>query len=356
MSQLQRSSPTQDIPANASESSFRVRPHRLDDAPLRSKVALMVVAGVVVGIGVDLMADRLHNVELLGRQVPGAVVAVLGFLAAASVLILLGQWWIAAPYDRLVRQLDRVANRRQVNDLGELPLTRRDEAGRIARAMHRVTSIAIRDGREAKQLRKTLDQRVRTATQRATIQLRRLALRDPLTDLGNRRFLDMQLEKVVHAARESDTNIAVMAIDMDGFKRVNDELGHDVGDEMLVLLAGLLRACTRHDDLVVRLGGDEFILLMPGCDHARAAHLADNIRAMFRQQTHASHTKGPHVSLSAGIASIEHDGCTIGSALLKLADQRLYDAKRQGKGRTCAGARKSPPRRGARSELQVHGV
>lgn len=336
MSQLQASKPTQDVPAHASDETYRARAHRLDDAPLRSKVALMVVAGVMVGVGVDLMADRLDGAVLLGRQVPGIVAGLLGFLAAASTLILLGQWWIAAPYDRLVRQIDRVADRRRPDDLSDLPLTRRDEAGRIARAMHRVTSVAIRNNNEARHLRRTLDDRVRHATHRATIQLRRMALRDPLTDLGNRRFLDLQLEKVVHAARESETDVAVLAIDMDGFKQVNDALGHDAGDELLVMLAGLLKACTRHDDLIVRLGGDEFVVLMPGCDHPRATHLADSIRTMFRQQTRSSHPGGPGVDLSAGVSSIDHDHQTTGSGLLKLADQRLYQAKRQGKARTCA--------------------
>lgn len=337
MSQLQSNTPTRDVPAHASEDNYRTRAHRLDDAPLRSKVALMVVAGVMVGVGVEIMANQLDGAVLLGRQVPGFVAGLLAFLAAASTLILLGQWWIAAPYDRLVRQIDRVAERRRPDDLSALPLTRRDEAGRIARAMHRVTSVAIRHNNEAKHLRRTLDQRVRKATHRATIQLRRMALRDPLTDLGNRRFLDLQLEKVIHAANESQTDVAVLAIDLDGFKQVNDKLGHDTGDELLVLLAGLLKACTRHDDLTARLGGDEFVVLMPGCDHRRANHLADSIRTLFRQQTRNSYPDGPNVCLSAGIASINYDVLKTGSDLLKLADQRLYQAKRRGKGQTCAG-------------------
>ncbi|MEM1353408.1 MAG: diguanylate cyclase [Planctomycetota bacterium] len=336
MSQLQSPNPTRDVPAHASEGDYRPRTHLLDDAPLRSKVALMVVTGVMVGIGVDLLSQRLDGAVVFGRELPGTVIALVTFLVASSALILVGQWWIAAPFDRLVRQIDRVAERRSSDDLSALPLTRRDEPGRIARAMHRVTSIAIRHNYEARQLRRTLDDRVRQATERATVQLRRMALRDPLTDLGNRRFLDLQLEKVIHAARESQTDVAVLAIDMDGFKQVNDALGHDCGDELLVLLAGLLKACTRHDDLAVRLGGDEFVVIMPGCDHERAAHLADSLRNMFQQQTRAAHDDGPVVGLSAGVASIEKDQQDTGRALLKLADQRLYEAKRRGKAQTCS--------------------
>lgn len=314
----------------------RPRTHRLDDAPLRSKVALMVVAGVMVGIGVDLAADYLGTVTILGREIPSTLFGVVGFMLSASVLILLGQWWIATPYDRLVRQIDKVADRRQMDDLSSLPLTRRDEAGRIARAMHRVTTVAIRDGRDIRQLRKTLDVRVRTETQRATAELKRMALRDPLTDLGNRRFLEHQLAPIVDVTREADAELCALAIDLDGFKQVNDTRGHDTGDELLVLLAGLLKACTRHDDLCIRVGGDEFVVLMPGCDTARAVAVADSIRALYRQQAGATLRQGPYTDLSVGVAALQHDRCRDGELLLKLADQRLYAAKRAGKGRTCA--------------------
>ena len=329
------STSTQQLPAHAKSQADRPRTHRLDDAPLRSKVALMVVAGVMVGIGVHLVSEQMHNTVLLGRQVPGEIVAMLGFLVTGSLLILLGQWWIASPYDRLVKQIDRVANRRHITDLSALPLTRRDEAGRIARAMHRVTTVAIRDGREARQLRRTIDRRVKDEIRRATSQLRRLALRDSLTELGNRRFLDMQLPRIVTAAEESNTDVSAMVIDMDGFKQVNDRLGHDAGDELLVLVAGLLRACTRHDDLAIRLGGDEFVVLMPGCDIQRACELADSIRMLFRQQAKSMLSKASlSADLSVGVASLAEDQITDGYALIKLADQRLYQAKRTGKGKT----------------------
>jgi diguanylate cyclase (GGDEF)-like protein len=334
------SSQTRHLPATHRSDDERVRPHRLDDAPLRSKVALMVVAGVMVGIGVHLVSDKLHNTVVFGRQVPGEIVAMLGVIAAGSILILLGQWWIASPYDRLVKQIDKVANRRRITDLSALPLTRRDEAGRIARAMHRVTTVAIRDGREARQLRRTIDRRVKNEIRRATTQLRRLALRDSLTELGNRRFLDLQLPRIVEAAEASQTDVSAMVIDMDGFKQVNDRLGHDAGDELLVLVAGLLKACTRHDDLTARLGGDEFVVLMPGCDIQRACELADSIRVLFRQQAKSLLDKaGLTADLSAGVASLDEDDLADGYELIKLADQRLYKAKNTGKGRTCSGDR-----------------
>ena len=327
---------TQELPTKERSETDHVRAHRLDDAPMRSKIALLVVTGVLLGILVHLLSTRLNNSVILGRQVPSEVLAMIGFLVTGSTLILIGQWWIASPYDRLVKQIDKVAERRHITDLSALPLTRRDEAGRIARAMHRVTTVAIRDGREARQLRRTIDKRVQEETHRSTEQLRRLALRDPLTELGNRRFLNEQLPRLIEAAEASDTDVSAMVIDMDGFKQVNDRLGHDMGDELLVLVAGLLKACTRHDDMTVRLGGDEFVVLMPGCDRPRAIELSNSIRMLFRQQASSILSRANlNADLSAGVASLADDNVTDAAALIKLADQRLYEAKRSGKGRTC---------------------
>lgn len=303
---------------------------------MRSKIALMVVAGVLVGILVHMVSARLNNSVVFGRQIPSEILAMVGFLVSGSSLILIGQWWIATPYDRLVRQIDKIAERRKITDLSALPLTRRDEAGRIARAMHRVTTVAIRDGREARQLRRTIDTRVQEETHRSTEKLRRLALRDPLTELGNRRFLDEQLPRLIEAAQQSGTDVSAMVIDMDGFKQVNDQLGHDAGDELLVLVAGLLKACTRHDDMTVRLGGDEFVVFMPGCDRHRAIELSNSIRMLFRQQA-ASLLKRANLTadLSAGVSSLNAENIDDAATLIKIADQRLYQAKRSGKGRTC---------------------
>ena len=83
-------------------------------------------------------------------------------------------------------------------------------------------------------------------------------------------------------------------------------------------------------------GGDEFVVLMPGCDTQRAVTVADSIRALYRQQATATLRQGPYTDLSVGVAALQADRCRDGELLLKLADQRLYAAKRAGKGRTCA--------------------
>ncbi|MFW5683090.1 MAG: GGDEF domain-containing protein, partial [Phycisphaeraceae bacterium] len=109
--------------------------------------------------------------------------------------------------------------------------------------------------------------------------------------------------------------------------------GHAAGDELLVLLGSLLQASTRDDDLACRLGGDEFAVFMPGVSDQRLHNFTQQLTRHFRQQVRAMHPGGPFADLSIGIATMKRDGLHTGQKLLDKADERLYQAKRSGKGR-----------------------
>ncbi|QDU71994.1 GGDEF domain-containing protein [Mucisphaera calidilacus] len=219
----------------------------------------------------------------------------------------------------------------------KLPLEREDEIGQVARAMARVCRNSIRKGFEAQQLRRTIDQRVRLATRKATSRLQRETLRDPMTDLGNRRFLEEQGPKLFDATEASDLSLLCVAIDLDHFKAVNDTLGHAAGDDVLVFVGSLIKATTREDDMAVRLGGDEFLVLMPGADFDRGLKFAAQLRSLFTQQTGLLTRGGPKPDLSIGIAERLSDRCDSLQSLMERADERLYTAKRNGRGRAEAG-------------------
>ena len=221
--------------------------------------------------------------------------------------------------------------------LDELPTDSPGEAGRLARAVRELCVHRIRHHHDAKRLRRTLDSEVGHATRRATADLKRLAHRDPLTGLGNRRAMDERLPGLLASAEAGGRDVVCVLIDMDHFKRVNDTLGHAAGDGLIRLLADLVRSLTREGDLAVRLGGDEFVLFLPTADAERASGLAEQLRGLFRQQTRAQVNDEPRPDLSAGVASRIADGTLDGPALLELADRRLYEAKRQGRGRTVSG-------------------
>ncbi len=303
------------------------RPTDWTDAPLRSKVHLLMMLAVLTG-ALIVKADLWWGPSFWHAM--GALALAITALAA------LAQAWVNVPIENLARRAELIARVNKPSALRKLPIGRHDEVGRLAKSIQLIGVSALRTQREATHLRRTLDHRVVAATRRATRQLKHLAMRDPLTELGNRRFLDDQLEPLTRQVADAGHDLICILLDLDDFKPVNDRLGHEAGDELLVLLSGLLRASVRHDDLCVRLGGDEFAVFMPGATLARAEQFAEGLRKLFRQQVRVMHRNGPHPDLSIGIASLRADRARTGDDLLRVADRRLYDAKHNGKGHTVA--------------------
>jgi len=155
--------------------------------------------------------------------------------------------------------------------------------------------------------------------------LRRLAETDALTGLANRRALDHLLPE--HADPEAP--MAIVMLDVDHFKEVNDRLGHAAGDQVLVDIARALQAGVRLEDSVVRYGGEEFLIVLPGA-HADAAYeTAERVRLSVRSAVNAS---GKPISISAGVAVRGESESR--DALFARADAALYEAKRTGRDRT----------------------
>jgi len=157
--------------------------------------------------------------------------------------------------------------------------------------------------------------------------MRRFALRDPLTGLANRRALDERLGYEIARHTRQGENFAVLALDLDGFKAVNDRFGHDAGDELLRDAAFALVDAVRAQDTVVRLGGDEFCVLAPQTGPASAEHLTARVREAL-----AGVTAGlSGLSASIGAAVFPADGTTP-EALLAAADLAALEAKRRSRG------------------------
>ena len=160
-----------------------------------------------------------------------------------------------------------------------------------------------------------------------------LAVTDELTGLYNRRYFDRHLNVMLGKALEQDRDIALMILDIDHFKAVNDNHGHDVGDAVLREFAARLRRNIRGVDLACRFGGEEFVVLMPDTDTGQAEAVAERVRqSMAEKPFEVGPSRPLSVTVSAGVALNESHTDTPES-LVKRADVALYRAKREGRNR-----------------------
>lgn len=157
-----------------------------------------------------------------------------------------------------------------------------------------------------------------------------MAHHDALTQLPNRILLRDRLELAVARSRRSETMVGLMFLDLDRFKQINDSLGHDVGDELLIQVANRLLDCTRSTDTVSRMGGDEFAIMLEGLTHAdQVANMARKILAAFELPFYVGNNE-LHSSTSIGIALGPNDSNDV-DALIKDADIAMYHAKDLGR-------------------------
>ena len=156
---------------------------------------------------------------------------------------------------------------------------------------------------------------------------RRLAYHDALTGLPNRHLLRDRLDQGVMRASREGTQVALLLLDLDRFKSVNDELGHAAGDELLCEVAERLQACTRGADTVCRYGGDEFIVMLPGVtSREEAEHVAQKIRACIDEVPFDIDGRAVRIGISIGLAMLRPGDAAV-ERLIRDADRAMYSAK-----------------------------
>jgi diguanylate cyclase (GGDEF)-like protein len=164
----------------------------------------------------------------------------------------------------------------------------------------------------------------------ARVQLDHLAHHDVLTDLPNRMLLQDRLGQAIEVARRQGRQLAVMYMDLDHFKHINDSLGHAVGDLLLKSVAQRLVACVRQSDTVSRQGGDEFVVLLPFIEHAEDAALSAQKMLTALLLPHRIDGRELHIGVSIGMSIYPNDGIDA-QTLIKCADTAMYYAKENGR-------------------------
>jgi diguanylate cyclase (GGDEF)-like protein len=171
-----------------------------------------------------------------------------------------------------------------------------------------------------------LTARLISALGKANARLRDLSQHDELTGLFNRRYVMQRLEAVLARLGRTPGRLIVAMVDLDGFKRVNDEVGHDAGDAVLAAVAKGLLEATRKGDVVARYGGDEFLVLLPDSDAEGALAVG---RRMLDAARHAA-AVCPQIPVAASIGVVQCQAGDGAAEVVRRADEKLYEAKRAG--------------------------
>jgi diguanylate cyclase (GGDEF)-like protein len=263
---------------------------------------------VILGLAqpLDAITRETENVKRDATHI------VLLFSSLALMLSFLVARIFTGPLTAVVEEINRFSKDRVMNSL---PLDRKDEIGLLSRSFHSMQSQIVAHLRELNANRKELEL---------------LARYDTLTNLPNRRLFLERLEHAIANARRNGKLLAVLFIDLDGFKGINDTLGHAAGDEVLINVASQLKTAVRETDTVARLGGDEFVVLLDNLDSEQQA--ASIAMAIFDRFQHDMHVAGRelHVSASMGIGIYPKDGKNAND-LMQNADMAMYHSKKDGK-------------------------
>lgn len=244
-------------------------------------------------------------------------------------LILLDRGLVVGDGRLLERFLDRARN----HDIPLLVLGPATDTGDWSALLHAGASAYVTTPIDADGLAARIAVFLRTKER--IDQLRDQAVIDELTGVYNRRYLDGQLSTRMGEAKRYDTPFTVGLLDIDHFKAVNDQYGHQVGDLVLAETAALVRRQMRKEDLLARYGGEEFAVLLPHTDRLGAAILAERVREAVAEYSFvADPATTVRITISMGLASYPLDNSETGEHLLRLADGRLYEAKVAGRNQT----------------------
>src|SRR5438132_1917876 len=285
---------------------------------LSSAVPLLVLAYVVRAFVLPSRAAA-DSLVFGGVQILVAS-TVVGMIVGAYII-----WDVGRTVARIAEML---ASERAISGLGR----RKDEVGTLMTSFNRMLETIEQQAGEINSFATRLDAAYKEL-ESTNARLKETSFKDEVTGLYNRRFFSLRLEEELSRYRRFNHPVSVVLLDLDGFKAVNDEFGHAVGDETLREVAQILMKHSRGINVVSRYGGDEFAVLLVETSKAGARLYADRIRQVVAT---FPFSHGKSITASFGVASLPDDEAANSEDLFRAADEALYAAKRAGKNQVAA--------------------
>jgi diguanylate cyclase (GGDEF)-like protein len=320
-------------PASETPAARRIKRKILVAITLTAFLPMLVVAYLVYSYAFPLLDAQTQE-----RDLPWMLVMLCGtglLMASGSFML----WDLATS---VVRHADATAARRAVPKPGtpapvaspetaavQQYVQQSDEVDSLMQSFSRMLVTIEQQAADVNEYARRLDTAYKDL-ESTSAQLKEFSFKDEVTGLYNRRFFSIRLEEEVSRYRRFNHPVSVVLLDLDGFKAVNDDLGHAAGDETLRAMADILLKQSRGINVICRYGGDEFAVLLVETSKSGARLYADRIRYVLSTWTFAH---GRRVTASFGIASLPEDVAPAADELIRAADEALYAAKRAGKNR-----------------------
>lgn len=237
-----------------------------------------------------------------------------------------------------IKLLGMIATRNELRDVPVIMLTGREDRELKIRLLGQGASDYVTKPFDAGELvaRVKVHLKIKSLQdelKRSNEMLKQLSNTDPLTRLYNRRYLMEMLEKEIMRTKRKGTHLSLIMLDIDHFKRVNDQYGHQCGDEVLTVVAGLTASDRRGYDFTARYGGEEFVIALPETGHKDALTIAERVRRQIEQHVFSGPISQLKVTVSLGVATYPTDDITSIDDLFRDADRALYRAKSAGRNR-----------------------
>lgn len=280
---------------------------------------------------------RRINTNQMNNNIKNAMLLALIIFVIFSLLVVFWARKLIYPILLLTKSAQTMSRGELHKDEALLNVDRNDEVGILIKTFQEMRQKLEDSYKKLQHMNESLEEKIRERTkdlEKSKDNLKHLASIDPMTQLYNRRYFSEISEEMFTVNKKEHKSVALIMIDIDNFKNVNDTYGHHIGDKVIIAIANILLENTRKNDIVCRYGGEEYMILLPETDMTRCVEIAEKIRILSEQMIIELEKKRElKVTISIGISMADMLVDNNIEIAINKADNALYEAKRGGKNR-----------------------